>query len=119
MDCEIAEFYNEELVEARKEHKCCETGRVIKKGESYWRCTGKWDGEIQTYKQSQSAYHFARHLNSKIYPNEPQECVPFGCIGEDIQEWVTYGVDLNPYAIVWDKILKGELEFGPDDSVNE
>jgi hypothetical protein len=35
---------------ARKEHKCCECGRVIKVGEIYNRIAGVWESEFRTYK---------------------------------------------------------------------
>jgi hypothetical protein len=35
---------------ARVEHRCCECGRIIKKGEVYQKIKGCWDDEWQTYK---------------------------------------------------------------------
>ncbi len=35
---------------ARKEHKCCECGRVILPGETYRRESGIWDGDPRRYK---------------------------------------------------------------------
>lgn len=43
---EPAEFFHEENRKARKNHECSECGRIIKKGETYQRCTGKNDGEF-------------------------------------------------------------------------
>jgi|WetSurMetagenome_2_1015567.scaffolds.fasta_scaffold933379_2 hypothetical protein len=37
-------------VRARKVHQCAECGNPIAAGEQYERATGKWDGEIQTFK---------------------------------------------------------------------
>jgi len=44
------EFYVEEYPVARKEHKCCECGEMIKKGQKYQKAIGKWDGDFDTYK---------------------------------------------------------------------
>jgi len=45
-----ADFYWDSKPVARREHVCSECRRVIQPGERYGRVTGKWDGEIQTYK---------------------------------------------------------------------
>lgn len=49
-DLEGPEFYLEELVKARKAHTCCECGKAINPGQMYQRITGKWDGNVRTYK---------------------------------------------------------------------
>ena len=35
---------------ARKDHKCCECGNTIQRGEHYWRFAGVWDREFNHYK---------------------------------------------------------------------
>lgn len=49
-DAENPEFFTEKLVKARKSHKCCECNREIRPGEQHERSTGKWDGEIDTFR---------------------------------------------------------------------
>lgn len=44
------EFYERSIVAARKEHHCCECGTVIVKGERYERVSGKWEGDMETFK---------------------------------------------------------------------
>lgn len=44
------DFQSLKWVKARKPHKCCECRRQIQPGESYLRYTGKWDGEMNTYR---------------------------------------------------------------------
>lgn len=64
--CDIGggmEAYTERLVVARKEHRCCETGAVIRSGTHYWLCKGLYDGRWWTYHQSWAAYRLARSLN--------------------------------------------------------
>ena len=47
---EYPEFYSEKIVKAKKEHKCCECREIIPKGQKYHRASGKWDGEMRSYK---------------------------------------------------------------------
>lgn len=49
-DYEAPEFYSEVDRIARKEHTCVECKRTILKGEQYSYITGKWDGDIRSYK---------------------------------------------------------------------
>jgi hypothetical protein len=107
--CEMPTFYDERRVKARKPHHCCETGRVIEPGEFYWRCTGKWDGEVTTHIQSEAAYHFARHLNMNVIG----ECdVGFGCVSEWISGMGGYGVSEQLEADLraeWERVMNGEV----------
>jgi hypothetical protein len=49
-DGDEAEFYNETTVTARKPHACHECRTEIAKGERHVRVSGKWDGELRTYR---------------------------------------------------------------------
>lgn len=49
-DSLMPEFHNASMPKAQKEHVCDECGQVISIGEQYERVTGKWEGEINTYK---------------------------------------------------------------------
>lgn len=49
-DGDAAQFYNEKLVTARKAHVCYECQEPIAKGQQHERVTGKWDGDIRTYR---------------------------------------------------------------------
>ena len=55
-DCEdnAPEFYTEDIVRARRDHNCCECTRTIRKGETYRRSTGKWDGDFGSYATCQA-----------------------------------------------------------------
>ena len=44
------DFCTESIVTARKEHKCYECGDIIKPKEQYENCSGKWDGEMKSFK---------------------------------------------------------------------
>lgn len=109
-DCDWAPpvFYSEKLVTARKQHRCCETGRLIETGDRYWRLSGKWDDETRTYKQCESAYHFARWLNRQM-----DGCVSFGGIQYAVSEWPPKSIIHR----VWRDIKNGVREFKPWDTV--
>ena len=49
-DYDVPEFINETKRRAVKKHICCECKSEINKGDDYYVITGKWDGEIRTYK---------------------------------------------------------------------
>lgn len=111
--CEVPSFYSEQLVTARKEHKCCETGRIIAKGEKYWRCGGKYDGEMFSTKQSVAAYHFARYINGlqdKItgtwIGSREDECIEFGGVGEYVRE---FREDHPELWSEWQRVKLGEI----------
>ena len=113
MECALPEYYLEKCVRARKEHKCCETLRVISKGEMYWRCSGKWDGAASSYCQCESAYHFARYINVKVY----DDCVVgFG----EITAYMDEIMEKHPTAgRIWREIVEGSRVWGPDDKMRE
>jgi hypothetical protein len=48
---EQASFYRESEHTARKQHQCCECHRPIEKGTRYFKATGVWEGEWNTYTQ--------------------------------------------------------------------
>lgn len=83
MECTVPSFYVEDRVKARKPHRCCETGLTIRPGEHYWRCKGCWEGDIDTWNQSESGYHLCRYLNLVV----EWDCViPFGGLHEYVSE---------------------------------
>lgn len=47
--CEMPEVFHQLEVRANKEHRCCECGGTIYKGEKYEKNTGIWAGEWDTY----------------------------------------------------------------------
>lgn len=49
-DGEAPEFFNQKIVKARKQYRCCECRQIIPQGEVYERTSGKWNAEIMTYK---------------------------------------------------------------------
>ena len=53
---ELPTFFNVKNVRARKTHVCCECRDDIGKKEKYVLITGKWDGEIQRFRQCLNCY---------------------------------------------------------------
>lgn len=94
--CEMPEFYDEREVRAAIEHKCCECRRPIVVGEIHRKCTGKWDGEIQSYRQHIACWKFARKVNHDILG----ECgVPFGGVEEALRDPDSWFDGIEPFTI--------------------
>ena len=49
-DYESPEFHSIDNPMARKTHVCCECGESILPGQTYESASGKWDGDVMTYK---------------------------------------------------------------------
>ena len=49
VDCQ-PEVFETSIIVARKEHRCCECGEVIKPGQRYERVKGLWDEYWSTFK---------------------------------------------------------------------
>jgi len=50
LDYDRADLYEKINRKARKEHICCECGRIIKKGESYSYVFGVWGKNVSSYR---------------------------------------------------------------------
>ncbi len=61
-DGDQPEFISEDVVTARKSHKCCECGDVIPKGAEYERTAGKWEGHFDVYKTCLPCREIRRNL---------------------------------------------------------
>jgi len=59
-------FYEEVIVTARREHRCCECFGVIARGERYQRASGKWEGKFETYKTCQKCLDFEVNIKAHI-----------------------------------------------------
>lgn len=80
-DCTIPEFVNVTEPVARKEYVCCECGGSIAPKTKYVRISGKWDGDIETYKQHLECANACRAIR-----DERNDCIPFGLLFEDISD---------------------------------
>jgi hypothetical protein len=49
-DGDLGAFVCTDMVRARKAHRCCECGDVIAIGATYERTSGKWEGDVSTFK---------------------------------------------------------------------
>lgn len=65
--CEMPEFYSETRHTAKKVHRCCECHFSINVGTPYIACRGKWDGNLDVYKQHEECYDLCRYLNLVEY----------------------------------------------------
>ena len=79
---EVAEFCNESYPKARKEYICCECTGIISKGSNYEEVTGKWNGEISTYKTCIPCTRIRNHYCSSGFyftrlREQIRECIGF------------------------------------------
>jgi hypothetical protein len=74
------EFYDLTEPVARKEHRCCECDAPILKGEKHVVATGKWHGEISTFRQHLLCADACRFIRDKL---QDGECICFG----GLREW--------------------------------
>lgn len=72
MYAEPPDVYEEKLVRAaRKNHRCCECGKMILVGWPYGLVKGLWDGHWSTYKQCMYCVDNARWYDSFGSTDEP------------------------------------------------
>lgn len=80
-DCEYPEFFIDKWVKARKAHRCGECRRTIKAADTYYRVTGKWDGEVNSFVQCGRCFNVKKALEARY----KDCCVPFGCVVEHLR----------------------------------
>lgn len=56
------DFFDERIVRARKSHKCCECSDEIPVGVEYERVSGKWDGDVCSYRTCLACRDIRRNL---------------------------------------------------------
>lgn len=77
-DAEQPEFFDERWVVARGEYRCYECHRGIWPRDRHVRVTGKWDGEVGTYRFCSDCHDISQSLYCGGWT--------FGALWEDIQE---------------------------------
>jgi hypothetical protein len=87
-DGNMAEFFNDKIVTARKEYKCCECYHPIKKGEKHWSISAKWSGDF---------WHGRICLICEHIRKEFSPCSCYENLWEDICECLGYEVDPRKY----------------------
>jgi len=83
IDCDLPEFYSHSEPVAAKEHRCCECAAPILKGEKHFFCTGKWFGEVQSYRQHLDCCEACMLIRDKF---NGDECIGFGALKEEFEE---------------------------------
>ena len=82
-DGEGPEVFNEKLVKASKDHKCCECGRTISKGEVYNYIFGVWEGDAMTFKTCEECNDLRDSLEAMGF------CFSFGDLKASHQEYIS------------------------------
>lgn len=83
-DFDMPSICREEFPTARKEHKCCECGRIIRKGEKYQLIEGKWEGVFDRFKTCMQCQAIRRDYG---------RCAPLMYLRDDI--WELLHVDIH------------------------
>jgi hypothetical protein len=96
-DCEAPAIYFERFVRARKEHCCVECKHSIWVGEEYQRVTGLWDGEWATYATCSCCARARCALSGELGFGE---CVPIGCLAEELEAFEQCRGPLKPIITV-------------------
>lgn len=92
-DGEAPSVFDGETRTARKEHKCCECGVTIGRGEKYAHAWGVWDGEAASYARCSACDEKADILEfseSAMGCRGVEASVPYG---ELMQAWHDYQRD--------------------------
>jgi len=79
---EMPSAFNSITRKARKEHKCCECGVEIKKGDKYRYSSGIWDGEPDSYKQCSDCHEIMMAASSYDRNNHGD-----GVAFRELREW--------------------------------
>ena len=82
---ELPEAFSEKMRKAIKQHKCCECGRTIERGELYRYASGIWEGRPNSYKTCLDC----RILGDVFFCGG----WAFGTLWDSFREWLDYGED--------------------------
>ena len=97
--CEIPEFFDAQWPVARKQHRCCECGQAIHIGEKHGKFTGKWDGDLSTYRQHLDCEAACVFIRDEF---QDGECIGFGQLWE---YWQDYSCKGYPRSFEFRKIM--------------
>jgi len=95
---EHPKFYRISEPIARLVHRCDECWRPIMRAEQYVAYSGKWDGEVSTYR----AHELCHLLASQVSVDDG--CRIYGALGEFIGE----ADNLTPLQVRWWESLSGK-----------
>jgi len=105
--CEMPSAFQSVTRKAAKQHKCCECGKTIEKGEQYQYSSGIWDGRPASYKQCANCYSVMCAVASSVYDSE--EGASFG----DLREWFYNFVSVGFTGKVWVKRMAKQIGVDP------
>lgn len=74
--------FNEKMVKARKQHRCCECGSDINKGDIYEYVFGVWDGDASSYHTCEKCSDLRHSLSGLGF------CMSYGELKSDHAEYL-------------------------------
>ena len=91
-DFEYPVFYDEKKVRAKKDHKCCECGGAILKGEVYKYISGLWGRRFESYKTCPDC----THIRCEAGRTNPDGCgIALGELRGELRDMALYPNDEN------------------------
>lgn len=96
--CDYPEFVNVTTPKARKKYRCHECGQAIEAGVQYVSISGKWDGEVSTFKSCTECAAVVELLNGSEYSAiHPDDCgLPYGMLRECLLSYPKETISLVP-----------------------
>lgn len=101
--CEMPAAFGQKQRKARKEHKCCECGSLIKAGEVYMYSHGVWDGSGSSFKQCLDCSEVSNAAAASV--EDPEEGPPF----TGLREWLQESICSDFNGEEWVKSLARDL----------
>lgn len=98
--CDLPEFYDWSEPVARKVHRCCECDALINKGEKHFHASGKWGGEVSSFRQHLLCMEACMFIRDELNGGD---CICFG----ELREWADesmYSYDRRSPHQDWKKL---------------
>ena len=104
--CITPEFMTVRRVQrSRRLHRCCETGKVIPAGAPAVLISGKWDGDVRTYRMRPEVWSLWGKVDSQLRQvRDWDDCLEFGGLRDHFAE-VRRFEPASPLLAEWDRIL--------------
>jgi hypothetical protein len=101
-DGDAPDFYRCDERRARKQYHCCECSASIEAGELHYYISGKWEGQLSTFRQHLLCGQACMLIRDEL----GGECVPFGALGEAIDDLEEWEARQDKYRAPWRRLRR-------------